>query len=127
MPAALAQLARRFGQWRRTHPLGARIPQRLWDSAIEMARQHGLSRTATALGLGYQSLKKRVEEAPLHDGDSPTRSREAGFVELPAWSFAGSTECLVELEKEGGSRMRVQVKGTLPDLASLTRAFWESR
>jgi hypothetical protein len=122
MPAALTKLARRFGQWRRRNPLGERIPQRLWDSAVEMARLHGLSRTATALGLGYQSLKKRIEEAPVHDGDSPARSREAGFVERPAWSLAGSAECLVELEKQGGSGIGVQRKGIALNPAMLSRA-----
>ena len=36
-------------------------PQPLWALAVRLAKTHGVSRTATALGLDYYSLKKRAD------------------------------------------------------------------
>jgi hypothetical protein len=42
---------------------GLRIPQPLWDLAVRLVSQYGISRTATALGLDYYSLKKQAQAA----------------------------------------------------------------
>ena len=116
----LARLAGEFAQWRRTHACGTRIPGRLWDSAAELVLQHGLSRTATALKLGYYDLKKRVAEK------SSTTGPSSAFVELSP-SLSVPSECTIELEKRDGSRMRIEVTGvSVPDLGALTRSFWEA-
>jgi hypothetical protein len=39
----------------------------LWALAVRLVSRHGISRTATALGLDYSSLKKRVLPASLHE------------------------------------------------------------
>ena len=123
----LAQAARQFAQWRRTHAYGSRIPKALWDLAVELAVAHGLSRTATTLKLGYYSLKKRLAErasagALPHSGVAlPT------FVELTPGPLGNTCECTIELEKRDGARMRIEVKGaSAPDLAAVSRSFWES-
>ena len=79
LPLDLAQGRHRFQTWRERRQGGRRIPQTLWALAIRLVRQHGISRTATALGLDYYSLKKRVEA----DGQQPPSPGPA-FVELPA-------------------------------------------
>jgi hypothetical protein len=119
----LVQAARQFAQWRRTHAYRSRIPKALWDMAVELAVQHGLSRTATALKLGYYDLKKRLAERPVpQSGLAPTT-----FVELTAAPFGNACECTIELEKCDGSHMRIEVKGaSAPDLAAVSRSFWES-
>jgi hypothetical protein len=121
--ADMAQAARQLAHWRRTHAYGARIPKALWDSAVELAVRHGVSRTATALKLGYYDLKKRLAERPVpQSGIAP-----ATFVELTAAPFGNACECTIELEKCDGSRMRIEVKGaSAPDLAAVSRSFWES-
>ncbi len=121
----LAQLARQFAQWRRTHAYGARIPEPLWSSAAELAVQHGLSRTATALKLGYYDLKKRVAEKTT--GRLETESPSSAFVELSPAALGVGCQCTIELEKRDGSRMRIELKGaSAPDLAAMSRSFWES-
>ncbi len=123
----LAQAARRFAQWRRTHVYGSRIPKALWDLAVELAVQHGLSRTATTLKLGYYDLKKHLEERPSAGALAQNGVALPTFVELTASSFGNACECTIELEKRDGSRMRIVVKGaSAPDLAAVGRSFWES-
>ena len=87
-----------------------------------------MSQTAAALQLGYYALKKRVEQSASASEQSRESLPSAAFVELPASSVAGPVECLIEFEKPGGSRLRIQLKGAgIPDLAGLGHGFWGSR
>ena len=123
----LAQLARQFAQWRRTHAYGSRIPTALWDSAVDLAVHHGLSRTATTLKLGYYDLKKRLAERPAAVALPQNGVALPSFVELTPAPLGNSWECTIELEKRDGSRMRIELKGaSVPDLAAVSRSFWEA-
>ena len=62
-PARFEAVRRRFELWRRTRQGRARIPERLWTSAVKLAATYGLCRTARTLGLDYNALKQRVESA----------------------------------------------------------------
>lgn len=121
--ADLLRAARRFAAWRQGRTIGARIPQPLWNSAVALAGRHGLSRTATALGLDYYALKKRVEaQAPLLKRDPV---RQPVFVELPASPLAPSGECLIECTHVNGASLRIRLAGhEAPDLGALARSFW---
>jgi hypothetical protein len=122
----LHQLAKQLAEWRRTHAVGARIPNWLWQWAAEVAAHHGVSRTATALKLGYSDLKRRVAEgsaAPLPATTMPAD----GFMELNPAALAMPCQCRIEFEKPCGSRLRIEVHGSMPDLEALGRSFWESR
>jgi hypothetical protein len=79
------------------------------------------------LHLDYYRLKRRLHA----DESSPVGARDfdrpSGFVELPATALAASRECVIELESTRGARMRVHLKGAdVPDLAALSRSFWDS-
>ena len=50
LPNDLEQGRRQFQAWRQRRQ-GRRIPQPLWDLAVRLVSQHGLSRTVTTLGL----------------------------------------------------------------------------
>ena len=128
LPADLSQAAARFAQWRRRRELGTRIPEAFWDLARELAARYGVSRTATALKVGYYELKKQLaaQDSPSRDVDAAAPA--PAFVELTPSLLAAPSECLVEFEKKTGERMRVHVQGHhLPDLAALSRSFWEVR
>jgi hypothetical protein len=127
----LARAAARFAGWRETTRLGARIPQSLWDLAVELAERHGVSRTAATLKLDYYSLKKRLaaKDATAEEIRQPTDApaRRPAFVELSAAPFVTSGECLIEFESASGAKMRVHLKGReMPDLVALGRDFWEA-
>jgi hypothetical protein len=120
LPEATVQLQQQLEQWRATQRVGARLPESFWQSAAELARQHGLNPTARALRLDYTALKRRVS-------GSFSRSRkpaQAAFVELVRPGPAKLEECVIEFESLSGTKMRIQWNGSaLPDWPSLLRAW----
>ena len=121
IPHGMRRVYRRFEGWRSAHS-GARlpIPEGLWASAAEVAREHGVFQTAKVLRLEYGKLKRMVQSArPIAKTAAPA------FVELVAPQTGGLSECLIELEGPRG-KMRIRWKGTTgPDLAELGRVLWE--
>jgi len=69
-PGRLEAVRRHFEVWRKTRQGRARIPERLWTSAVKLAVTYGLCRTAQTLGLNYTALKDRIEVGGLsgHEG-----------------------------------------------------------
>ena len=114
----MRRVCRRFEQWRKGHQARLPIPEALWAAAAEVAREHGVFRTAKVLRLEYGKLK-RIVESSAPGTPSPT----ATFLELAPQTVCLS-ECLIELEGPRG-KIRIQWKGP-PDLAGLSRALWES-
>jgi len=119
LPKDLAQARSRLEAWRQRRPGRQRVPQPLWDLAVRLASTHGVSRTATALGLGYYSLKKQVEAA----APQPPLCVPA-FVEVPP-PVVGK-QALFELDNGAGATMRVQLLGyDAADVEALARRFWD--
>ena len=80
VPEPVAQLQRQLEQFRSTQPGRTKLPESLWQAAVELARQYGVYPVAHPLRLDYTRLKKRI------DG-SPTFRRKAtkpAFMELVA-------------------------------------------
>jgi hypothetical protein len=121
LPADLARGRSRIQAWRQRREPGGRIPQDLWDMAVGLARSHGVSRTAIALGLDYYSLRKRVEVAV-----AGPRSDTPSFVELPSPVRVGK-ECRIELDNGAGATMRVHLVGyDAADVEAVSRSFWDA-
>jgi len=118
------QVQHRFDFWRKTRKRCSPIPETLWSSAVELAREHGLHRTARTLRLNYYSLKKRFPLIPC----SPSRAqRETTFVELLPPVAAGHSACTIEMENAQGGKMKIHVQGLGgPDLAVLSDSFWRA-
>jgi hypothetical protein len=80
IPEPIAQLQRQLEQFRSTQPRRTKLPESLWQAAVDLAHQHGVYPVAHPLRLDYTKLKKRL-------GGSPTFRRKAtkpAFVELVA-------------------------------------------
>ena len=108
---------------RSTRPHRTKLPEAVWQAAVELAREHGLYSVAHPLRLDYTQLKKRLEGAV----DSPRQAAAPAFVELIASHPAAMSECLIEFESSVGGKMRIQWKGSAaPDWISLLRAWWEA-
>jgi hypothetical protein len=120
IPEPIAQLQRQLDQFRSTQPRRTKLPESLWQAAVELARQHGLYPVAHPLRLDYMGLKKRL-------GGVSTRRQKAAkpaFVELIGPDRAPLEECVIDFESSGGSKMRIQWKTAAPpDWASLLRAW----
>jgi hypothetical protein len=59
IPEPIAQLQKQLEQFRSTQPRRSKLPESLWQSAVELARQHGVYSVAHPLRLDYMGLKKR--------------------------------------------------------------------
>ena len=120
IPEPIVQLQRQLEQFRSTHSQRTKLPEPLWQSAIELARLHGIYPVAHPLRLDYTKLKQRLGGIPVRRQKPP----KAEFVELIAAAPAQPEECVVEFESHTGNKMRIQWKATTaPDWAGLLRAW----
>src|ERR1700724_3825720 len=123
IPEAIAQVQLQLDQIRSTQPRGKKLPDSVWQAAVELAREHGVYSVAHHLRLDYAGRKKR------RGGVSHGRQkvRKPAFVELIAPPSAMLGECLIEFESMRGSKVRIQWKAaTSPDWMSLLRAWRET-
>jgi hypothetical protein len=127
VPVALRTVRRQLDRWRSRHRPHARLPEELWREATALAHEHGVNKTAGALGLKYDSLKKHLEAASSEISD-PKKARPA-FVELPSREILPSSlECTIELEDGHGATIRLHVRGVrVGDLVSFTRLLRDGR
>ena len=122
LPADLVRAQQRFQAWRDQRTPGSRIPQALWDVAVQLVKIHGVCRTAAALRLDYYSLKQRAEDVP--PPDSPTSSP---FVEVTP-PLLLTRHCRFEFEDRSGVVIRVQLVGyDAADIEALSRGFGNAR
>jgi hypothetical protein len=123
IPEAIVQLQRQLDQFRSIQPHRTRLPEALWQAAVELARVHGLHPVAQPLRLDYMGLKKRLGEVPV----VRRKAAAPAFVELISAHAATVGECVIEFESSAGSKMRIQWKNSsAPDWASLLRAWREA-
>ena len=101
----LLDLRARLAEWRKSHPRRSPLPEEMWTVAVELARRHGLYRTARALPIDYVNLRKRL---------NTTVAARPEFVEvLVAPPQSGAC---VEI-------LRVQLTGAAVDWNQLFRAW----
>ena len=119
----LSQLRRRIERWRRTRVKRSPMPPELWIAATELAQELGVYRVAQEVGVGYESLKDRVEAQGEHG------AREAGaFVELAGASLVSAAPATarseVELSDARGTTMVIRLAtDQVVDVAALLAAF----
>jgi hypothetical protein len=116
----IEKLRIRFEEWRQSRKGRSAIPDRLWAAAAELARQHGVHRTATALRLDGARLKQRMAEA----SPRPAPAAPAAFLELlTPRALPSGPEYIIEWEGRAG-KLRIHCKGvSAAELATLSRAL----
>ena len=135
IPIAMRKVHRRLNRWRSSHARRMPIPERLWEAAAELAREHGVFPTAKALHLEYGKLKDRAEALgqekrvarkmrsaiPRHAVSTAAPT----FMELITPRSGSAASAVVELEGPRG-RMKIELKGmTTAELVALSRALWD--
>lgn len=144
VPDSINQLREQLQQFRSTHPRRTRLPEALWQAAVEEARQHGTYIVAHTLRLDYANLQKRLGDAPVQKrirggGEkvtdiSPQRRKPVAsdwevappaFMELVRSAGVDAGEYVVEFESGAGLLMRVRWRGTTPEWGTLLRAWRE--
>jgi len=125
IPSALQRLCRRLERHRNTNGKGRRLPDGIWRSAAELAREHGVSLVARLLSLDYYTLKDRAAAAVV----SSKPSVSPGFVELLSSPVNGSeSPVTIELQSGSGNQMTLRLP-TLDggETVELIQAFWRSQ
>jgi hypothetical protein len=124
IPEAIAQLQRQLEQFRSSQPGRTKLPESIWQAAVELARQYGIYAVAHPLRLDYTRLKQRLSGI----AGGPRKGNNPGFIELIGRTPAVLPECVIEFESASGSKMRIQWKAAVPpDWASLLRAWRETQ
>ena len=126
----LDQVRFAFDRWRRQRGGKGRIPERLWDLATSAARTNGIGLVSRELGLDFTRLKERVAKEgcePMAEFPFPGD----GFIDLglvsPAAKHQPSTGCLVEIQKENGTLLRVRIgDGAFLDWQWIKDAFLQA-
>jgi len=118
----LEEVGEHFAHWRRSKKRGERIPQALWDEAIDLVETHGVSQVTRTLRLSATDLNKRRGIV----GASQRRQApvaEAAFVEVAHVPIgAPDTETMwMELERPDGMRLRIRPTQGLDMLALVDR------
>lgn len=107
--------------WRWTRAKRSPMPEELWTSAVQMAKQVGVWRVARELGLSYESLRQRVEERAARKGAT------MGFVEVrgaDVMAEIASDGTVIELSTTDGTRLVIRVGRQLTvDPLALIAAF----
>ena len=119
VPAEIEEAQLQFESWRSGRKRGQRIPESLWETAAELAKQYGTWRTARSLKLDHNGLKRRVRS-----GEEEVKG--SAFVEVIPQGGMLSV-CIVEMEDARGARMRIELKGAAADVTALSRTFWSER
>jgi hypothetical protein len=123
IPEAITQLQRQLEQFRSTRPARTKLPDALWQAAVELARQYGIYAVSQPLRLDYTRLKQRLGGVPIQ----LRKANKPAFLELIGSGATALPECVIEFEAANGGKMRIQWKASVPpDWASLLRAWRET-
>jgi hypothetical protein len=94
-PGPIEQLQRQLDEFRSPQPHRTKLPETLWQAAVELARQHGVYSVAHPLRRDYTGLKKRLDGI----AGSQKKATQPTFVELVADRPAPMADCVIEFEK----------------------------
>ena len=124
--ARVEQVRKQIDRWRDGRKRSSPMPGGLWDQASLLARELGVHRVKCALGLNYESLKRRVGTVGERGSAA---AQAAGFVELSGAQLLGPGRgAVVEISDADGGRLTVQLgTGSELDVTGLIEAFRRRR
>lgn len=124
---ALDKVKQKFKIWRKTRTRGTRIPDKLWQSAIDIYHFEDLTlhKVAKELHLNQADFKKHIQkDLPIVKKPSPPTFIEMHYETQSEFV----SECIVEMEDPGGSKMKMCFRGkTQFDLLELGKSFWRKQ
>ena len=128
IPIALSEARRQLDHWRSQQPTKrTRLPQEFWQRAVALAREYGLNRTASALGLKYYSLKKHLDETGADEASS-VKPPPDFIALLPGPVTPSGVECMIEWAEGPNATVRMHLKGAgLSELTALAGVFRSGR
>ena len=126
IPTALSEARRQLDHWRSQQPSKrTRLPKEFWQQAVALAQEYGLNKTARALKVKYESLKKHLEQSDANEGHLAKAQPE--FIELlPAAIKPGAVECMLEWADGCGATVRMHMRGAGPSELSAVAGVFRS-
>jgi hypothetical protein len=104
---AVEQLSQRIEHWRKTRLRRGRMPEELWEAAVEIAREHGVHATAASLRISYDALKRRVGVEAK--GKRRVSRTAPAFVELSPGLPISMGGPVVELVVPSGGKLTIRL------------------
>jgi hypothetical protein len=133
IPIVLSQARHQLDLWR-SQQLNkrTRLPKEFWQRAVDLAKEHGLNKTARALNVKYYSLKKHLDQADA--AASVSSETEPHFIELmpgtmtPSGVSKPQVECTIEWADGHNATVRMHIKGVgLSELTALAGVLRSGR
>lgn len=116
-------LRQQVEEWRKHKGSNEKMPEPLWEGAIELAKLYGVSPVQRILRIDYRGLERRALGINQPAAKARTAVRPS-FIELPPLP-ARRPEHLVELEDGTGRKLSLKVAvGHLAEVLPLAQAFW---
>lgn len=113
----LQSVCEAFEQWRHTRPKKERIPESLWEAAVDLSASYSAFRIAKVLRLDFKQLKYRIKERTC-------RSVPSGFVEVKVPPLFTAASCIVEIRSPSGFELKIRTDATLQaQLSDLISSF----
>lgn len=119
--------------WRGTRPRTRSMPEPLWSEAAGLARELGVYRVARALGLNFDTLKRRAKQSGARSSRRRGVARRAcvpmssGFVEVRGLAevsrAALAQQTVVEVVASDGARLSIRLQCASTDVVALVQAF----
>jgi hypothetical protein len=122
---ALEAVRVQFESWRKTRKSRQPIPDKLWQAAVGLSKNHSISTIAQTLRLDYTKLKNLTRKRP--DNDLPIiKEISPAFIELDFGSSPTTAyECIIDINRSDGAQMKMHFKGSCYfDPLELCKAFW---
>jgi hypothetical protein len=121
----LEAVAKHFAHWRRKKTNGERIPEELWNQALALLGNYGISQVSRTLRLSYTELDKRrrgIEAGRSRQGSGD----DTAFVEIDRALLEqapgpDATAVWMELERPDGLRLRIRPTHGVDMLALVDR------
>ena len=106
---AIQKVKQRFETWREVRKKRTKIPEELWQAAVELSSDYSLNEISQTLHLNYSVLKERI--VSMKTEKLGVEGAVGGFVEVDLGRRMSTEEWVFELEDGKGAKMRMRMKG----------------
>ena len=111
---ALKTVAKQFEDWRTSRKKHTRIPEHLWQAAVDLCKAHPTTQVCRCLRLSYADLKKRM----LSDKN---QSAAVQFMQIDLSAAAGNWQLCCQ--RADGAKLSLSANGPMPAIAHLLQQF----
>ena len=117
---AIQKVKQRFETWREVRKKRTRIPEELWQAAVELTSDYTPNKISQTLHINYSVLKERIVSMKTAELDV-----EGEFVEVDMDRRMSTEEWVFELEDGKGVKMRMRMKGAAGvDIIEIAKVLW---